>query len=81
MNLSNFIGGLSILSEYYDDQECYPLGAEHDIVYLAETDRPLNEKDVSYLRELGWFQEGHAEAEDAGGTAVYDPAAGWAAFT
>ena len=31
MNLNNFIGGLSILSEYYDDQECYPLGASGSI--------------------------------------------------
>jgi len=56
MNLKNFLDGINIIRKYYDDQNGYHLGAEHDQFYLYETDRFVSEKDQSLLRELGWFQ-------------------------
>jgi hypothetical protein len=73
MQLKDFMAGLEILKPYYDEPG-YALGAEHDIIYLYATARPLTPEDVARLRELGWFQEGVGDER-------YSPDDSWAVFT
>jgi hypothetical protein len=82
MKLKNFVEGLEILKSYFEDQDGYHIGAEHDIFYVYATDTPLPETAIKKLLELGWFQE-EMEAADNGefDTSSYDPEKGWAAFT
>ena len=75
MKLSDFIDGLNTLRPYYDRQDGYHIGAEHDQFYCYPTDRPLTEEDVKKMLSLGWFQP--EQDEDA----AYDPEDGWSAFT
>ena len=74
MQLTKFMAGLEILKPYYNDGE-YALGADHDVIYLYPTKRPLTPDDVARMRELGFFQEGHSEEPD-----YYDPESSWWAF-
>ena len=79
MNLKNFVDGINILRPYYDKQDGYHLGAEHDEVYLYATDKPVSEEDLKKLLSLGWFQsEGGAHEETP---QDYNPSSGWMAFT
>lgn len=74
MKLSDFCKGLEVLLPYYDG-DGHHLGADHDVIYLYPTSRPLPPHDVARLRELGFFQEGHSEEPD-----YYDPESSWWAF-
>ena len=76
MNLKNFIEGISILSNYYDNQEGgYHLGAEHDTIYLYSTGKPLSTSDVCRMHELGWWQD---DCDSDKGE--YDQDSSWCAF-
>lgn len=77
MKLSNFLEGIQILRNYYADPDGYHIGAEHDEFFMHATDRPVDDKDVRRLVELGWFQPecGFEKAED------YQPDEAWSAFT
>lgn len=79
MKLSNFVDGLTILRGYFDS-DGYEIGAEHDIFYVYQTDRPLSDEHLAKLIELGWFQEGLAGGDEFKAE-NYDPEEGWAAFT
>jgi hypothetical protein len=76
MKLSNFIDGLKLLSQHFDNPAGYHVGAEHDQFYVYATDKPLTEADWKRLKELGWFQEGHSEEPE-----FYDAGEGWTCFT
>jgi uncharacterized protein YqhQ len=56
MNLKNFIDGVDILKKYYDNLGGYHLGAEHDQIYLYQTDKPLSDEDQTKMKSLKWFQ-------------------------
>jgi hypothetical protein len=73
MRLSDFIEGLATLRPYYDDQNGFHIGAEHDEFYAYATDRPLTPEDAQKMRDLGWFQQGVSDA-------TYSPSEGWAVF-
>jgi hypothetical protein len=75
MKLSNFLEGLLTLKPYYDGEDGYHIGAEHDQFYAYATDRPLSAEDIAKMRELGWFQP------EAGDGDPYEPEDGWSAFT
>ena len=78
MNLANFLEGVAIIKPFYNDQDGFHLGAEHDQIYLYATDKPMDDATVARLRELGWFQD---EAEnDADGKPIYDPSSRWSVF-
>lgn len=81
MKTKSIIEGLTILNRYYKDPDGYNNGAEHDIIYAFETDRPVSPEDVVRLVELGWSQhEVEPSDEGEGFRAVdYDPGEGWAA--
>lgn len=74
MKFSNFIEGLNILKPYYDNQDGFHIGAEHDQFYAYKTDRPLSSEDIEKMHNLGWFQP---ETRDS----KYNPEDGWSAFT
>ena len=54
MKTSNIIKGMQILQKYYNSENQYTCSAEHDIIYMFETDVDVSEEDVSILEELGW---------------------------
>lgn len=82
MTLNNFIEGLLILRPYYNDGDGYQLGADHDIVYVYSTDRPLSAEDITKMTELGWFQPDSHKPESEGFSAeYYNHEEGWAAYT
>lgn len=78
MRFSNFIAGLKILSQYYDNQDGYHIGSEHDQFYAYKTDKPLTQEDQQIMVSLGWFQPEGGMDVDGG---EYDPENGWSAFT
>ena len=80
MVLDNFIKGLNILRPYFDKYDGgYNLGAEHDIIYIYPTDRPLSLSDIKSLKELDWFQE-NIDSDNTEEVA-YDPLEGWCVYT
>jgi hypothetical protein len=48
------IEGMTILLPYYDNPNGYHSGAEHDVLYMYETDKPVSDEDKVKLEELGW---------------------------
>ena len=75
--INQMIEGLTILSKYYNKYgESYNLGADHDVVYIYQTDRPVSDEDVARLRKMSFFQENvdHEEGEP------YDPREGWMVY-
>lgn len=73
MKLSSLIEGLKTLQSYYKGEDGYHVGAEHDQIYIYQTDRPLTPEDVQKMRDLGWFQPDQTQDE-------YNPENGWSAF-
>ena len=57
MNIAEFLEGVTLLRPYYDNPDDYHIGAEHDVIYVYATDKPLPEGVVKKLCELGWSQE------------------------
>ena len=57
MDMKNFIAGVNILLPFYDKPDGYHLGAEHDVIYLYATNKPLPEAKVAEMIELGFAQE------------------------
>ena len=74
MELNNFVNGLKVLQGYFDNQDGYHIGAEHDQFYVYPTDNSVSEDDFRALKMMGWFQP-DAEDDD-----VYNPEAGWSAY-
>ena len=79
MKLNDFIEGLTILQDYYNDPNGYHIGAEHDQFFIYNTDLPLSEEHVTRMFALGWFQP---DAKIVNGERVndYDPDDGWSTF-
>jgi len=56
MRTSAIIEGLQILEKYRDKPDGYHCSAEHDVLYVYATDRPVSAVDLDRLSELDWFQ-------------------------
>jgi len=67
------IEGMQILLTYQDEPNGYHTGADHEVIYMYATDRPVSPEDLEKLAALGWHQEGE---EDGG----YDEDEGWYSF-
>lgn len=88
MQTAKIIEGLTILEKYRDKPDGYNTGAEHDVVYAYETDKPVEQPDLSRMFELGWRQEEPLpdESEDIGDDTVefhvrrYNPRSSWRAY-
>lgn len=70
---NNVLRGMEILLQHFDNPAGYHIGAEHEIIYVYATDKPLDAETVKELEELGWIQEDAAGDE-------YDPEAGWSTY-
>jgi hypothetical protein len=79
MSTRTVIEGMSILLPYYDNPNGFDVGADHDVIYMYGTDRPLSNEDLHKMKNLGWFQE---NCLDDGDFAVenYDPSKTWQVF-
>jgi hypothetical protein len=80
MQMNLFVEGLHLLLPYYDDPEGYHLGAEHDIIYVYATNKPVPEATVKRLIELGFFQPDVSYDGDDFEIKHYQPEEGWAAY-
>lgn len=78
MTLDKFLTGIEILKCYYAEPNGYKLAAEHDIIYLFATERPMIVEDVMAMYELGWFQP--EVSNDGDDPELYNPEEGWAAY-
>ena len=82
MKTKNIIDGLLILQPYYDKQDGYHSGAEHDELYAYATDRPLSDKDVEKMIALGWHQEyDERDYEKDFSLSDYRPEETWVCYT
>jgi hypothetical protein len=57
MELSKIIEGLTILYDFYDEDDCHLSTDDGNEIYMSVTDRPLDEESVAKMVELGWHQE------------------------
>ena len=80
MQTNGIIEGLTILEKYRDDTNVYNIGAEHDIIYAYATDKPVEEKDLKRLIELGWFQEDCLNSDGEFTLDCYSSEEGWCAY-
>ena len=76
MKLNELIEGLKILQKYYDQPNGYNTGADHDVIYIYQTQKPVSEEDLKKLHEFGFFQSGY-KLENG----EYNPDEGWQVFT
>ena len=57
MTTRALIKGLQTLLPFYDNQDGYHTGAEHDVIYGDPTNKPLSDKAIEIMISLGWHQE------------------------
>jgi len=75
MKLNEIIEGLKILQKYYDNPDDHHVDADHDIIYVYATQKPVSEEDLKKLHEFGFNQPGFdAEAGE------YSPDENWQFF-
>ena len=74
------IEGMTIISKYYNKDNNYNVGAEHDILYLFETDKPVSKEDLKTLIDLGWTQEEADFVDETFTIAAYDQGLSWSAY-
>lgn len=79
MKIKDILTGIEILRPYYSDPDGYNVGADHDIIYLYATDRPLPLDSAQQLFALRWNQCDSEESED-GEYTVYDPENSWSCY-
>lgn len=82
MRTREIIEGLQTLMPFYDNQDGFHNGAEHDVFYAYATDKPLTDDALSKMIELGWHQEhdGRDYEEDFTQT-DYRPDESWVCYT
>lgn len=79
MTTDKIIAGINILSPYYAKPHGYNLGADHDVLYMYATERPVSEDDRRKLIELGWGQEACC-VEGEYKLEHYNPDESWSAY-
>jgi hypothetical protein len=78
VTIGRLVEGLQILLPYYKNgAESYAVSAQHDILFASSTDKPLEEKHLRRLLELGWFQPEVENGESS--IDNYDVSEYWAA--
>lgn len=80
MTLGEFLAGAEILRPYYDDPNGYHLGADHDVIYVYNTDRPVLPADLERLAAMGWQQDNTSHEDGEWRVADYDPEESWWAY-
>lgn len=74
MNMGDMAKTIALVTPYYDNPNSVFFSAEHDEIFLPNTDKALPPEAVAEMRELGWHQEDVPEDE-------YDPDEGWIGYT
>ena len=59
MTTQNIIAGLQLTQLYRNRKDTFATGADHDVIYIYATDRPLSEEHVNTMIDLGFHQEFH----------------------
>jgi hypothetical protein len=85
MNIDRLIEGLQILNKYFDAPDRAFVRAEHDIIGVNNTDKPISTEDLTKLYALGWLQPDVEQPEEEEGTfsevsAEYDPDESWVRY-
>ena len=79
MSTQDVIAGMQIILPYYDQADGgFNTGADHDVIYMYATDKPVSAEDIAKIKELGWFQTDVEEDDD--GNVEYDVDSGWQKF-
>lgn len=79
MELNNFINGLQIFQLYFNKPDGFHIGAEHDQIYVYNTDHPMHADDVARVVAIGWFQP-EVPYEDEFLPEMYNPEEGWSCY-
>ncbi len=74
MKLSELKQAVDILTPYYNRADGDHVSAEHDMIYLHETDQILSADDQLSMIGMGWFQE-YGASEDQ--PFNYNPCEAW----
>lgn len=81
MKTKNIVEGLQILMPYYDQPDGYHASAEHDVLSVYPTDKPMSIDDVAKLVCLGWSQDyDDRDYNRSFTTDDYRSSEGWRAF-
>jgi hypothetical protein len=73
--MNEVIEGLKILQKYFDEN-WYNLGADHEVIYVYETKKPVEKQDIIKLIELGWDQDVSIKGDEFA-EEDYDPRESW----
>jgi hypothetical protein len=57
MKNKEFIEGIAIIGKYAPEKNDWNLCAEHDQIWFGAYEWVTDEKDISRLEELGWFED------------------------
>ena len=77
MNTREFLTGVKIICQYYNDLDGYHHIPEHDMFCLRKTDREIGYDEVKKLMGLGWFQNNPYETNPETDPEKYDPDEDW----
>jgi len=80
LKTKNIIEGLQILLPFYDNQDGFHNGAEHDAFYAYATEKPLTDEALGKMIALGWFQEDVAPTDHDFSKSDYSPDDGWTCY-
>lgn len=57
MSTQNLIAGLQLTQLYRDKEDTTETGANHDVIYIFATDKPLSKEHIQSMLDLGFHQE------------------------
>lgn len=77
-SITDFRRALEIFSEYLDPGS-YCFSAEHDVIHVHDTKKPISDTHCKELLKLGFYQEDFVEDED-NPDKKYDPNLDWTCF-
>jgi len=82
MKTKDIIAGMTILLSYYNDQDGYNVGCEHDELRMYPTDSPLSPEDLGKMIALGWHQEhdGRGDYSESFSLKHYRPEEAWVSY-
>lgn len=82
MRTIDIVNGINILLKYYEKQDGYHSGSDHDEFYMYPTIQPLTPDDLQKMIALGWIQvyQGRDYSRDFSAQ-DYIPTESWIAYT
>ena len=82
MRTIDIIEGMKLLLNYFNSQDGYNAGCEHDELRVYATDKPLTDVDVQKMIDLGWHQEhdGRGDYSEDFALSHYRPEEAWVSY-